>query len=285
MASAAQLLGWGRGWPNCDKSRIVVVEVGARDINIPFRREMAPLLAGLVLELEAARGFPFTPGWCWGYACRPVKGTTTASNHSQGTSPDLDAPVNPHMSATAHALPHPGRKRIDGRYLRTNMPDNVSAIAAKWGFNWGGRYRTKPDPMHFDPAVTPAGAAQLIHDLRTLDGRPPSTPRPEEDIKVDIFSSPSTCDGHVVVHGQDDALWYKHGGGAWIRVGGGIAKGSSPSINRFRRVENHDGVPIVVEGHEVVVTGLDGRFYRIELTANGWGAWRRLGGAAAKVTV
>jgi hypothetical protein len=155
----------------------------------------------------------------------------------------------------------------------------------KWGFNWGGRYVKMPDPMHFEIAVTPTGAIQLAHDLRTLAGRPPAYARPEEELLVDIFSSPAAEDDEVVCHGKDGALWHKSGGGAWVRIGGGIAKGSSPAISRFNRVETRDGVPVTIHGYKVVVTGLDGQFWKIEKTAAGWGAWRKIGGAAAFVPV
>lgn len=187
--SQAERLGWGRGWPNCSTADIVTVVCGAQGVRLPMRRLMAPLVAGMVVELEASRAQAFNPAWCWGMACRPIAGTRRASNHSQGTSPDLDAPENPHLSAAAHAAPHPLRKRVAGRLLRTTMPPNVVDVAARWGFAWGGLYGSKPDPMHFDPAVTPAQAERLAADLRALAGRPGPTPPapPQEDHDVKFW--------------------------------------------------------------------------------------------------
>lgn len=171
MPNAAEL-GWGAGWPNCRTDEIVTVVCGGNGLRLPVRKQLAPLIAGLVTELEAARGRPFRPDWSWGFACRPISGTRQPSNHSQGCAIDLDAPENPYATVAVHASPHPLRKNIAGRTLRTTMPADVVDIARRWGFTWGGLYATKPDPMHFDPAVTPAQAAQLTADLRALDGRP-----------------------------------------------------------------------------------------------------------------
>lgn len=172
MAPASQL-GWGRGWPNCVTDEIVTARVGGRGLRLPVRRQIVPLVAGLVADLETARGDAFTPEWSWGFACRAIANTRTPSNHSQGVAVDLDAPENPYLSAATHRLAHPLRHAYPGgRILRSTMPYEAEAIARRWGFRWGGTYSTKPDPMHFEIAVTPAGAAALIADLRELDGRP-----------------------------------------------------------------------------------------------------------------
>ncbi len=176
MASAADL-GWGKGWPNCVKDEVVTAVVS--DLRLPVRRQIVPLVAGLVLDLERSRGRPFRRDWSWGFACRAISGTKRSSNHSQACAIDLDAPENPYASAAVHAAPHALRKRVAGRLLRTTMPDDVVAIAERWGFAWGGLYANKPDPMHFEIALTPAQAAKRIAELRALDGRPhPAPPAP-----------------------------------------------------------------------------------------------------------
>lgn len=154
---SASTLGWGRGWPDCPRDRIVTAVVGERGLRLPVRRELVPLVAGLVADLEQARARPFRPDWSWGFACRPIAGTTRASNHSQGCAVDLDAPENPYTTNAS---------------AKHTMPLTAGLIAARWGFRWGGLWRPKRDYMHFEVAVTPLGAAALIADLRALDGRP-----------------------------------------------------------------------------------------------------------------
>lgn len=170
---SASSRGWGSGWPNCPSSTtLTTVEVAG--IRLPCRTEIAPLVAGLVLELGEARRQLFRADWCWGFACRAISGTDIPSNHSWGLAVDLDAPENPYMSTSAHAEPHPLRKSYGGKLLRSTMPLNAAEIASKWGFYWGGLYTTKPDPMHFEFALSRDEAALLIAELRDLDGRPDS---------------------------------------------------------------------------------------------------------------
>lgn len=139
--------GFSVGWPNCDRSQVVTVVAGVARIRVPVDRRLAVLVGALVAGLERARAFPFTPGWCWGYACRPIGGTSRASEHSKATAVDLDAPTNPMR-----------------RPLTTNMPAGTAELAARLGFTWGGLWST-PDPMHFEFAGTPQDAARIEAEL------------------------------------------------------------------------------------------------------------------------
>jgi peptidoglycan hydrolase-like protein with peptidoglycan-binding domain len=128
-----------------------MVTATVRGVRLPVRKEIAPLVAGLVKELADARNKAFNPDWCWGYANRAISGTNTPSNHSWGLAVDLDAPENPYASAATHQAAHSLRKTYPGgRVLRSTMPKEAEAIAKRWGFRWGGVYTTKPDPMHFE---------------------------------------------------------------------------------------------------------------------------------------
>lgn len=149
----ADVRGWGRGWPTCDamhSGQVVVVIAGANRCRFPVHRLIAPLVAEKVRRLEAARGFPLNPAWCWGASCRPIAGTSTPSNHSWALATDDDAPTNPRR-----------------RPLTTNFPLAATrAIAASLMFRWGADYRTAPpDPMHFEFAGTPADAIRLAAAL------------------------------------------------------------------------------------------------------------------------
>jgi hypothetical protein len=76
----------------------------------------------------------------WGYAKRPVRGTTTVySNHSSGTAMDLNATRHPMGVATG----------------RTFTPKQQTAIRKRLKFYdgciaWGGDYKNRPDAMHFE---------------------------------------------------------------------------------------------------------------------------------------
>lgn len=141
-----------RGWggPPTGRDRIVTVRTSGGAL-LPVNKRVAVLVKMLVRDLEAARGKPFRAGWCWGYAPRLVRGSSSVwSNHAWGLAIDLDAPQN--------GMGDPG--------LGT-MPKDAGAIARRYGFRWGGSvavggsYITRPDPMHFEFMGTPAQALAL----------------------------------------------------------------------------------------------------------------------------
>lgn len=135
--------GWGAGWPAQrvkDMSWITV-----RGVTAPngVHKLLAPTVTWL-LEETMRRGYKLTPGWCWGYCCRPIAGTSTASNHSWGLAVDLNAPTNPMRSP-----------------LTTDMPDWMVTLWENNGFRWGGKYTGRKDAMHFEFMGTPADALAL----------------------------------------------------------------------------------------------------------------------------
>lgn len=163
---SADQLGWGPGWPHCQAGRMLTVVCGHGGLRLSVRREIGPLVARLVTDLEAARGRPFKPNQSGGFACRSIAGTKTASNHSWGLAIDLDAPSNPQASARVHQQPHPLRKTYPGgRVLRSDMPLDAERIADRYGFRWGGTYKTKPDPMHFEFMGSVADAVRRVDAL------------------------------------------------------------------------------------------------------------------------
>lgn len=91
----------------------------------------------------------------WGYAYRPIRGTTTTwSNHASGTAIDLNAQSHPlgvrntFTGDQATAI----RERLAGRY------DQV--------IRWGGDYTLRADEMHFEIAADLSSVLALHDDLR-----------------------------------------------------------------------------------------------------------------------
>lgn len=187
----AQDRGWGPGFPNCSRDRLVTAIAGGNGIRLPVRQEIAPLVQSLVRDLEAARQRPFRADWSWGFACRAIGGGNTPSNHSWGLAIDLDAPENPQQKG---ATP-PGRN---------TMPADAAAIAARYGFRWGGTYRSSPDPMHFEFMETPDDARRRSgqggggHGPVPYPGPPPlrrgsrgpSVLRVQQALNMDFSSGP-----------------------------------------------------------------------------------------------
>ncbi|HEV8420610.1 MAG TPA: M15 family metallopeptidase [Actinomycetota bacterium] len=166
--SDAQDRGWGPGWPNCQRDQIVLLDVDGvlfrehrivdlkpvQEADFPggIRREIAELVERLCLE-TIRRGYRLVDGWCWGFACRPIKGTTsTPSNHSWGLAVDINAPRNPY-----------------GSRLITDMPAWMPKLWATYGFRWGGSYSGNKDAMHYEFMGTPADAHRHTDRARAAD--------------------------------------------------------------------------------------------------------------------
>lgn len=172
--AAASARGWGpAGTAVLRRKQIRVRTCG---ITLWCHRDIATLTGLLVQELVRA-GYPVVGGTPddWGFASRkkrpPAQGW---SNHAWGLGVDLNA------------LRNPMRRR--GLPRRTQFdPVRVRAIAAKYGFRWGGDWRT-PDPMHFEFVGTPAHARALVlrHTARQTPtaSRPAQRPAPARQVRV-----------------------------------------------------------------------------------------------------
>jgi hypothetical protein len=92
-------------------------------------KEAAPSFSGFLGDLEKS-GYKISD--LGGYADRDKVGASGLSQHAYGNAIDINPDQNPQ---------HGG----------TNLPSNVSDMAAKWGLTWGGDWsRHSRDPMHFE---------------------------------------------------------------------------------------------------------------------------------------
>lgn len=66
------------------------------------------------------------------YCCRKIRGSNRWSNHAFGGAIDLDAEHNGFFAG------------------KGTIPDYVIAAFDRVGFRWGGRYKGRTDPMHFE---------------------------------------------------------------------------------------------------------------------------------------
>lgn len=66
------------------------------------------------------------------YCCRKIRGSTRWSNHAFGGAIDLDAEHNGFFAG------------------KGTIPDYAVAAFDRVGFRWGGRYKGRTDPMHFE---------------------------------------------------------------------------------------------------------------------------------------
>ena len=144
---------FGPGWPQGCPNAVPLIVDGA---GFPggIHRELHDL-AEMLLEASVASGYKLHPGWCWGYANRPIKGVTPpqGSNHSSGTALDLNAPANPMGTTT------------------TDMPRSMVELWESYGWTWGGRWVTsRPDPMHYEFRGSVAEARKQTARARTQLG-------------------------------------------------------------------------------------------------------------------
>ncbi|MFL5736743.1 MAG: M15 family metallopeptidase [Actinomycetota bacterium] len=159
----ADARGWGPGWPHCSVHAVPLV-VGGTSFPAGVAPEIHDLLELLLVESEKRGLVKLHPGWCWGYGCRPITGTTTVpSNHSWGLAIDINAPVNGYGSAS-HTIEQP-----------------MATLWNRYGFRWGGNYSTTKDWMHFEFMGTPADAREMTDKARKDFGQEDALTKAEKE--------------------------------------------------------------------------------------------------------
>lgn len=152
---------WGS--PCTGTRKTVVLSNGVR---LPVRAELAELIA-LLCEETMRRGYRLVPGWCWGYACRKIAGSSTWSNHAWALAVDLNAPKNPYTTK-----------------LVTDMPPWMPALWKSYGFRWGGDYRGKKDAMHYEFMGSVTDARNQTERARRELGKSAPKPQPTNGLNA-----------------------------------------------------------------------------------------------------
>jgi len=99
---------------------------------------LAPAFQGLLDYLDNAGYKIYSLG---GYVDRDVRGKPgVKSIHAHGAAIDINPSTNPL-----------------GSELVTDMPGNISEVAAGLGLGWGGNWKSRKDAMHFSGAVSEGG--------------------------------------------------------------------------------------------------------------------------------
>ena len=98
------------------------------------------------------------PGWTdmssvtSGYQGRPVAGTTSWSEHAYGRAIDINPLQNPMLRGTYLDPPNSRPWLNRSRYLIGMVhPEGAAQAFTREGFQWGGRWRSLKDYMHFSP--------------------------------------------------------------------------------------------------------------------------------------
>jgi hypothetical protein len=85
------------------------------------------------------------------FNCRPIKGTSTWSQHAYGLAVDINPTQNPYVSGDK-VIPQSGRPYVDREPVRQGMIERGDAVTDAFraiGWGWGGNWSTKKDYMHF----------------------------------------------------------------------------------------------------------------------------------------
>jgi peptidoglycan hydrolase-like protein with peptidoglycan-binding domain len=175
------------GWTGdrCQPDRMTTVIVGGSKfmVNKRARANWLTFLVRFDREVERIA----LDGWDGGYACRPVRGSTSPSFHSWGLAVDLNASRHPLGQA--------------GTFTRAQVVAIRRLLAAFPELRWGGDYTKRKDEQHFEIIKAPAECAALAKKRAVAVTHPFPLPRgqwygPES-------SNPANHSG-LDVHDQDD---------------------------------------------------------------------------------
>ena len=84
--------------------------------------------------LKALMGQGYNVKEVQSYNNRNIRGSSNKSQHAFGTAIDINVGANP---------------MLNGK-LKTDMPANINELANSYGLIWGGSWKNRPDPMHFE---------------------------------------------------------------------------------------------------------------------------------------
>lgn len=195
MTAPANLRGWGQGWPVDRSADMATVRSQRSGTTFQVHRLIAPIVQFLSDETERRGYLLHRPGQTrddWGYANRPIRGKRTPSNHSWGLAVDIDATQFPMGSS----------KRL---------PQWLVDLWKAHGFEYGGDWRTRKDPMHMEFAGWPSDARRIAANLR-----PTATPPPGPNVPTPQPTGPTATDLLFIqqlLQEEDDMIVIRNGKG------------------------------------------------------------------------
>jgi hypothetical protein len=160
--------GWAAG--SRETANVVVQTVPGTDVTLPVNKDAADLLVWVAHQFDT-RVETLSPEWCWGWANRTVRGSTTVtSNHASGTAIDLNAPKHPRGVAVRDTFTAAQVATVHAILAEVNKGQRM--------VDWGGDYRVSPpDGMHFELA-SHVTAADLRRTMLRLSGGDKPTGKP-----------------------------------------------------------------------------------------------------------
>lgn len=133
---------------DCDASDFEAKNIALFDLPYPMKfgtievkrarchKLLVPVFISIFTEIkEAGLAFPMADDFGGIFNKRPIRGKSKPSCHSWGIAIDLEVASNPMGS---------GHGKMDPR---------IVLIFARHGFVWGGNFKSRSDPMHFQYAT------------------------------------------------------------------------------------------------------------------------------------
>jgi hypothetical protein len=152
--TTAQERGWGKGWPDCQGSKMTTIHPAGRAITC--RTEAAVVFSYYVsrydAEVEDINSVPDDGA----FACRPIRGSEppVASNHSWGLALDLNWQKHPLGESGTFTAPQLLALRL--------MLHEVLFM------RWGGDYEHRKDEQHHEFMGTPSDMLALTRRVKHL---------------------------------------------------------------------------------------------------------------------
>lgn len=133
---------------------------------------------GFLNDLES-RGYPIHS--IGGFSDRSIAGSNKPSYHKLGAAIDINPDANP----------------VTHGQTVTDLPADISDIAAKWGLGWGGNWHSKKDPMHFSAARSEGGTFD-VNRYGSVGPIRPQTSNPDAALVSAAGMTPPVQPGPIV---------------------------------------------------------------------------------------
>lgn len=140
------------GYPGNDRTHVHSVPIPGGSITVR-RGPAGDLLVWFTHQFHQCVEALVWPG-NWGYAERPIRGSTQLSNHASGTAIDLNAPQHP--LGTNPTANFTSEQIATIRLLLGRM---------RGAIRWGGDYTSRKDPMHFEVVVSEARCLSILREV------------------------------------------------------------------------------------------------------------------------
>lgn len=144
------------GWPASKNEKEIglkIFKIKGTDRKMKLQKDAGVILAAFAAEFHA-QVEPIDEGVFddWSYGYRDVRGSDSVlSNHSSGTAIDLNA--------TKHML---GAENTFNR----KQTATIRKLCKKYGIRWGGDYKGRKDPMHFEIVESPDEVKARIKNMK-----------------------------------------------------------------------------------------------------------------------